>query len=103
MLYLVSERHKGAECPGKDPEFLQAFASKMSKSNQAKRNIKIVDGYVDHSCILQTGQDHVCIFIAEAISPNSLIEFFKPLKVEVSPTVRWEQRFDSKMKQPRIM
>jgi hypothetical protein len=99
----VSERHKGADCPGKDPEFLRILASKLSKPNQAKKNIKIIDGYVDHSCVLQTGQDHVCIFIAEANSPTALTEIFKPLKVEVSPTVRWQQGFESKIKQAKMV
>jgi hypothetical protein len=102
LLYLVSERHKGVDCPGKDAEFLRVLASKLSKPNQAKKSIKIIDGFVDHSCVLQTGRDHVCIFIAEANSPSALVEMFKPLNVEVTPTVRWQQGFESKIKQTKI-
>jgi len=101
MLYIVSDRHNANECPGKDPQLLKVLASRFSKTNLSKRNIKIIDGYVDHSCVLQTGQDHLCVFIVEANSPSALIEVFKPLQVEVNPAIRW-QGFESKIKQAKI-
>ena len=102
MLYIVSDRHEADDCPGKDPELLKVLASKFSKANLSKKNIKIIDGFVDHSCVLQTGPNHLCVFIAEANSPSALIEIFKPLKVEVNPAIRW-QGFDSKIKQAKMM
>jgi hypothetical protein len=102
MLYIVSDRHKAEQCPGKDPELLKVLASKFSKANLSKNNIKIIDGYVDHSCMLQSGPDHLCVFIAEANSPSILAEIFKPLEVEVRSALRW-QGFDSKVKQPKIV
>lgn len=102
MLYIVSERHKADECPGKDPEVLKDLATRLSKTNLSKKNVKIIDGYVDHSCVLQTGQDHLCIFIAEATSQPALMEIFKPLKVEVNPAIRW-QGFDAKIKQAKMV
>src|SRR5687767_5162790 len=102
MLYIVSDRHKADECPGKDPELLKVLASKFSKTNLSKKNIKIIDGFVDHSCVLQTGQNHLCMFIVEANSPSALTEIFKPLQVEVNPAIRW-QGFESKIKQAKIV
>lgn len=102
MLYLVSDRHKAEQCPGKDPELLKVLASKVSKASLLKKNIKIIDGFVDHSCMLQTGPDHFCVFIVEANSSSNLSELFKPLEVEVRPAVRW-QGFDSKVKQAKTV
>ena len=102
MLYIVSERHKAEKCPGKDPELLKLLASKVSKANFSKNNIKIVDAFVDHSCMLQTGPDHLCVFIVEADSSSNLSEMFKPLEVEVRSAVRW-QGFESKVKQAKVV
>jgi hypothetical protein len=102
MLYIVSDRHKGQACPGKDPELMKKLALTFSKSNLTKKNIKIIDGFVDHSCMLQTGRDHLCIFIIESnLPPSALSEIFKPLVVEVNSVIRW-QGFQSKIKQSNI-
>jgi hypothetical protein len=103
MLYLVSERHRAEQCPGKDPELLKVLASRISKASLSKKNVKLIDAFIDHSCMLQTGPDHLCVFIVEANStPAILSEIFKPLEVEVRPAVRW-QGYDSKVKQAKIV
>ena len=102
MLYIGIERHKEEDCPGKDPETMKKLASRFSKANLSKKNVKIVDGFVDHSCMLQTTEDHMCAFILESDLPaSSLSEMFKPLTLEIRPIIRW-QGFESKIRQTKL-
>lgn len=51
--YVLSHTHKGVDCPGKDPELMKELAAKFSKDNLAKKNVNILDVFVDQSCMLQ--------------------------------------------------
>jgi hypothetical protein len=102
MLYIVSDRHKDQACPGKDPELMKKMALTFSKANLTKKNIKMIDGFIDHDCVPQTGRDHLCLFIVESdLEPSALSEIFKPMMVEVKSAIRW-QGFESKIKQTKI-
>jgi hypothetical protein len=102
MLYIVSDRHKDQACPGKDPELMKKMALTFSKANLTKKNIKMIDGFIDHDCVLQTGRDHLCLFIVESdLEPSALSEIFKPMMVEVKSAIRW-QGFESKIKHTKI-
>ena len=102
MLYIVSDRHKDQACPGKDPELMKKMALTFSKANLTKKNINMIDGFIDHDCVLQTGRDHLCLFIVESdLEPSALSEIFKPMMVEVKSAIRW-QGFESKIKQTKI-
>jgi hypothetical protein len=96
MLYLVSDAHKADDCPGKDPDLMKEFATKFSEDNISKRNVKIIDVYVDQSCMLQTSKNHLCLFVVEADSSSTLTELFKPMKVEVRPMIKWKNFPSSK-------
>ena len=47
MLYIASVRHKAAQCPGNDPDLMSEAAEKLSKANLLKKNIEIVDAFID--------------------------------------------------------
>lgn len=89
MLYVVSDIHKAVDCPGKDPDLMKEFATRFAVENISKRNVKILDVYVDQSCMLQTNKDHLCLFVVEANSSSGLSELFKPMKVEIRPMIKW--------------
>ncbi|MGH9977828.1 MAG: hypothetical protein ACRD8Z_18630 [Nitrososphaeraceae archaeon] len=89
MLYIVSDIHKAADCPGKDPVLMKEFATRFSEDNISSKNVKILDVYVDQSCMLQTNKDHLCLFVVEANSSANLSELFMPMKVEVRPMIKW--------------
>jgi hypothetical protein len=102
MLYIGIERHKEPDCPGKDAEAIKKLASIFSKEYLAKKNVKIVDGFIDHSCMLQSTADHLCAFIFESDLPaQALADVFKPLTLEVRPMIRW-QGIESKLKQMKM-
>lgn len=90
-LYLLSHTHRGIDCPGKDPEMMKELATKFSKENLAKKNVKILDVFVDQSCMLQqTSKDHLCLFVVESEDGSDLPQLFTPMKIEdVRPMIRW--------------
>jgi hypothetical protein len=89
MLYIVSDTHKVTDCPGKNPVFMKEFAIRFSEDNVSRKNVKILDVYVDQSCMLQTNKDHLCLFVVEANSSSNISELFMPMKVEVRPMIKW--------------
>lgn len=102
MLYIAIDRHKDQDCPGRDPEAMKKLASRFSKAYLSKKNVKIIDGFIDHSCMLQTTDDHMCAFVIESdLPPSTLSEMFRPLILEVWSVVRW-QGFESKIKQTKL-
>lgn len=90
-MYILSHIHKGIDCPGKDPEMMKELATKFSKENLAKKNIKILDVFVDQSCMLQqTSKDHLCLFVVESESGSELPQLFTPMQIEdIRPMIRW--------------
>jgi hypothetical protein len=90
-MYVLSDIHKGVDCPGKDPEMMKALAIKFSKDNLAKKNVKVLDVFVDQSCTLQqTNKDHMCLYVVEAESASDLPQLFSPMQIrDVRPMIRW--------------
>jgi len=95
MLYIVSHTHAGLDCPGKDPDQMKELASKFSQDNLSNKSVKLLDVFVDQSCMLQTKKEHLCLFVVDANSSSVLSELFAPMHVEVRPMIRW-QNFPSK-------
>jgi hypothetical protein len=91
----VSHIHAGVDCPGKDPDQMNELATKFSQGNLSNKNVKMLDVFVDQSCMLQTSKDHLCLFVVDANSSSVLSELFAPMQVEVRPMIRW-QNFPSK-------
>jgi hypothetical protein len=88
--YVLSHTHKGVDCPGKDPELMKELAAKFSKDNLAKKNVNILDVFVDQSCMLQqTSKDHMCLFVVESESASDLPQLFSPMQIDVRPMIRW--------------
>jgi hypothetical protein len=89
-IYVLSHTHKGANCPGKDPELMKELAAKFSNDNLAKKNVNILDVFVDQSCMLQqTNKDHMCLFVVESESASDLPQLFSPMEIDVTPMIRW--------------
>ena len=90
-MYVLSHNHKGINCPGKNPEMMKELAAKFSKENLAKKNVRILDVFVDQSCMLQqTNKNHVCLFVVESESASDLPRLFSPMQIEdVRPMIRW--------------
>jgi len=95
MLYIVSHNHTAVDCPGKDPDQMNELATKFSQDNLSNKSVKLLDVFVDLSCMLQTQKEHLCLFIVDANSSSVLSELFAPMRVEVRPMIRW-QNFPSK-------
>src|SRR5213593_4102763 len=95
MLYVASVRHKAEDCPGNDPELMKEIASKLSNKNLIKKNIQILDAFIDQSCFLQqsksSSQDHICTFVVEVPSSSVLKELFAPFPVETTPSIKWQE------------
>jgi hypothetical protein len=90
MMYVLSNTHRGADCPGRDPDMMKDLASKFSKENLSKKKVRMLDVYVDQSCMLQqTNKDHVCLFVVESESASELHQLFSPMQIEVRPMIRW--------------
>jgi len=97
MLYVASVRHKANECPGSDPDLMNEVAKKLSSENLAKKNMKILDAFVDQSCFFQEpksadNSDHVCTFVMDVPSPSLVAELFAPFPVESTPSVKWQDK-----------
>jgi CDP-diacylglycerol pyrophosphatase len=93
MLYIASVRHKAAQCPGNDPDLMSEVAEKLSKANLLKKNIEIVDAFIDQACFLQqqkSNSEHVCTFVVETSSPPDLADLFGPFQIEVTPSIKWQ-------------
>jgi CDP-diacylglycerol pyrophosphatase len=93
MLYIASVRHKAAQCPGNDPDLMSEAAEKLSKANLLKKNIEIVDAFIDQACFLQqqkSNSEHVCTFVVETSSPPDLADLFGPFQIEVTPSIKWQ-------------
>jgi hypothetical protein len=99
MLYMVSLLHGYNECPGSDPSSLKNLASTFAPENLSMKNIRILDAYIDRSCIMETTEkDHLSTFIIETESPTTaIIELFRPMNVQIRPVLNW-QSFQSKIK-----
>jgi hypothetical protein len=95
MLYIVSHIHAGVDCPGKDPDQMNELATKFSHDNLSNKSVKLLDVFVDQSCMLQSKKEHLCLFVVDADSSSVLLELFEPMHVEVRPMIRW-QNFPSK-------
>lgn len=90
MMYVLYNTHRGADCPGKDPDMMKEMASKFSRENLAGKNIRMLDVFVDQSCMLQqTNRDHYCLFVVEAETPSGLPQLFSPMQIDVRPMIRW--------------
>jgi CDP-diacylglycerol pyrophosphatase len=93
MIYIASVRHKAAQCPGNDPDLMSEAAEKLSKANLLKKNIEIVDAFIDQSCFLQQqkpNSEHVCTFVLETSSSPDLTDLFTPFQIEVTPSIKWQ-------------
>lgn len=89
-MYVLSHTHKGVDCPGKDPDLMKELASTISKENLSKKNVKILDVFVDQSCMLQqTNRDHLCLFVVESENAADLPQLFSPMQIDVRPMIRW--------------
>src|ERR687892_569073 len=89
-MYVLTHIHKGVDCPGKDPELMKQLAVKFSKENLARKNVNMLDVFVDQSCMLQqTNKDHVCLFVVESESASDLPQLFSPMQIDVRPMIRW--------------
>ena len=90
-MYVLSYSHKGVDCPGKEPEMMKEWANKFSKENLAKKSVKILDVFIDQSCMLQqTDKDHVCLFVVESESASDLPQLLSPMQIrDVRPMIRW--------------
>ena len=95
MLYIASVRHRAAECPGNDPKLMKEMAAKLSHGNLARKKIHIMEGFIDQTCFLQQSKssnaDHICTFVVEVSSPESLDDLFAPFAVEIIPSIKWQQ------------
>jgi len=90
MLFLAIQRHKAEDCPGREPRHLREMSELLSQESLNKKGLKFIDAYVDHSCMVQaSGPDHVCAFVLEGDSYQSVVDAFRPFPVEVRPMVSW--------------
>lgn len=90
MMYVLYHTHRGADCPGKDPNMMMELASKFSRESLSEKNVKMLDVFVDQSCMLQqTNRDHYCLFVVEAESSSNLEQLFAPMRIDVRPMIRW--------------
>lgn len=90
-MYLLSHKHRGVDCPGKNPEMMKELAIKFSKESLAKKNVSVVDVFVDQSCMLQqTDKDHICLFLVDSDNGSELPQLFAPMQIDdVRPMIRW--------------
>jgi hypothetical protein len=92
-MYLLSHTHRGINCPGKDPEMMKELATKFSKENLAKKNVKILDVFVDQSCMLpQPGavrpgyQEIRAKYYIKSKASRSQLEQVRKMAEDLSPT-----------------
>lgn len=89
-MYVLFHTHKAVDCPGKDPELMKQLAAKFTKDNLVKRNVSLLDVFVDQSCMLQqANKDHLCLFVVESESASDLPQLFSPMHMDIRPMIRW--------------
>ncbi len=96
MFFSLIFAHSPNDCPAVHKSKMEEFTRLLSPENLSKRQVRLLDGYVDKLCLAPEDKDHFSYFVFEADSEQkmseleqSVRELFKPANVELRVVQRW--------------